>query len=616
MKQLTTFLLAGLLCAAMPAHAQLQVTDSLGLTQMLTQLFGPGVQFGNLQTTCDTAAMGYFDGTNSSIGLQEGILLSTGKATDAENQANALATHAFGSPGNADLEAQLPPGSMTNDACVLEFDISAVCDTIVIRYVFASEEYPTFVGSFNDAFAFFIEGPGYLGMENIAMVPGTTLPVAINNINASTNPQYYVDNLNDSTVAFNAFTVPLTAYAVVVPDSTYHMTLVVADVLDQVFDTGIFLQREGVCANPRLVDVTPVDGNQALIAEDGASSFRIRHALPAPADTYVHLSYEGTATPGVDYVALPDSFLLSAGSIDLEVPIQLLSDCEVEGEETLRIIYENPAFACAGQAYADTFELRIEDLPAPLPIDLGADTILCSGETLNMGVTVEPELTYLWTEGTVMEPNAPATSATLINDSSGQVVYQTFVLTASDALGCTVTDSLLVGVSPGIDFTLLQVPDSACLDEGLTVELQAIHADQLSWTLGDGTTLQQPSFTHIYQFVGTYEVSLNLSNAGCERTETFHVVVEECEKSTGLAELLAADFLQVYPNPASDLVQFRLKEGVQGKLLLLDATGRTVWQQSQVSGELSLSLQDFARGVYTVQLRADDKQRSYLLQVN
>ncbi len=57
-----------------------------------------------------------------------------------------------------------------------------------MRYVFASEEYPEYVGSsFNDVMAVFVDG------QNCALVPGSQTPVSINTVNPGSNSQYYVD---------------------------------------------------------------------------------------------------------------------------------------------------------------------------------------------------------------------------------------------------------------------------------------------------------------------------------------------------------------------------------------------------------------------------------------
>ncbi|MCL4857511.1 MAG: choice-of-anchor L domain-containing protein, partial [Flavobacteriales bacterium] len=52
----------------------------------------------------------------------------------------------------------------TNDRAFLEFDFTPVGDTVEFRFVFASEEYTSWINSvYNDIFAFFVSGPGISG---------------------------------------------------------------------------------------------------------------------------------------------------------------------------------------------------------------------------------------------------------------------------------------------------------------------------------------------------------------------------------------------------------------------------------------------------------------------
>ena len=116
---------------------------------------------------------------------------------------------------------------------------------------FASEEYPEYVNQFNDVFAFFISGPGITGpyssptgfpggSANIALLPGTTTPVTINNVNNGDNDcfsggpsgpcvncAFYVDNCNGTTVEFDGFTTKLEAKIPVNPCQTYHLKLAI-----------------------------------------------------------------------------------------------------------------------------------------------------------------------------------------------------------------------------------------------------------------------------------------------------------------------------------------------------------------------------------------------------
>ncbi len=232
----------------------------------MNQIVGTNVTITNAVLNCDTRASGLFISNGSNIGLNNGIILSTGKVTGAmgpNNKAN------YGdcfnvNPNFFDPQIMGIEPKATYDGCVLEFDIKPICNILQIKYVFGSEEYPEFVGSvYNDAFGFFITGPNPLGGNysgyNIARLPNLT-PVAINNINNGAtnsgpcnNCAYYVNNTAGATVQYDAFTTPLTASVNVTPCFTYHLKLAIADAGDCDYDSGVFLEYKGIsCANAQI----------------------------------------------------------------------------------------------------------------------------------------------------------------------------------------------------------------------------------------------------------------------------------------------------------------------------------------------------------------------------
>ena len=137
-------------------------------------------------------------------------------------------------------------GRPINHICILEFDFVPQGPEIKFEYVFASEEYPEFVDSdFNDVFGFFLSGPGILGdysnsAKNIAVIPNTTTPISINNVNSGLNSAYYVSNTGGSTIQYDGFTTVLTAKSEVQCGLTYHIKLAIADVQDNIFDSAVF----------------------------------------------------------------------------------------------------------------------------------------------------------------------------------------------------------------------------------------------------------------------------------------------------------------------------------------------------------------------------------------
>lgn len=92
-------------------------------------------------------------------------------------------------------------------------------------------------------FAIYLTGPGYPMQTNVAALPDGT-PVAINNVNFGLNELYFYDNetADGQFVAYDGFTTNLTAFAVVSPEETYHFKVAIADALDGVYYSGVFLE--------------------------------------------------------------------------------------------------------------------------------------------------------------------------------------------------------------------------------------------------------------------------------------------------------------------------------------------------------------------------------------
>ena len=87
----------------------------------------------------------------------------------------------------ADPELQSLEPLAEYDCCILEFDVIPTCNTLLIRFVFGSEEYPEYVNSsFNDAFGFFVTGTNPSGANynntNVATLPDNTTIVSVDNV--------------------------------------------------------------------------------------------------------------------------------------------------------------------------------------------------------------------------------------------------------------------------------------------------------------------------------------------------------------------------------------------------------------------------------------------------
>ena len=269
----TSFLCLMLLTMLQPQQtkAQLVVDTAISVSTMLHDFFdNTCVTISNITYNGATAAVGFFDGSGTNLGINAGIMMTSGSVYNAVGPNNTGAVSmANNLPGDPSLD--VIAAYQTYDACVIEMDIIPSLDTLYFKYSFGSEEYSEWVGTaFNDVFAFYISGPGITGEQNIALVPGNNNPVTVSSINCiSSNQAYYVCNslsdcpapvscpgdMSETTIQYDGFTVPLTAQITVVPESTYHVKLAIADAGDGILDSGIFIGVESLCGDGQLKPV-------------------------------------------------------------------------------------------------------------------------------------------------------------------------------------------------------------------------------------------------------------------------------------------------------------------------------------------------------------------------
>ena len=250
-------------CSLFPAKAQLILNNTPTPTQLVNLLTGPGVTISNVVYTGSALARGSFTAAGTNLGINSGVVLSTGNIADGvgPNLYDSSGVD-FGLTGDPVLD--VIAGANTRDAAILEFDFIPQNDTISFRYVFASEEYPEYVCStYNDAFVFNISGPGIAGTQNMAILPGSAIPVAINTVNPgvsgafggggtcdTTHSSYYVNNVGGTTLEFDGFTTVLTATSVVIPCQLYHLRIAIADAGDGVWDSAVFFDQGSLSSTP------------------------------------------------------------------------------------------------------------------------------------------------------------------------------------------------------------------------------------------------------------------------------------------------------------------------------------------------------------------------------
>ncbi len=418
-----------------------------------------------------TAAYGQFFDGQSTVGIETGVILATGSIFTATGPNNAAgSSSSVGTAGFDQDLSDLNGATSLNDVAILEFDFVPDQDSISFDYVFASEEYCDFVGSaFNDVFGFFLSGPGINGpysnnAENIALIPGTTTPVSINNVNYTTNGEFYNTNviyegvgggctqaeidepdLYQKDIEYDGFTTILQAKAAVIPCETYHIKLAIADVGDGAWDSAVFLGKNSFVSGDAGVEVTTEIGYTDPVDEaavEGCSGAYIafwKNLFLDEVVVYLNIDNSSTATEGVDYAELPDSFVLNIGLNRDTLWLDIFEDLLEEGIETIDISLGGLC-ACADP----NVTINLKD-PDPLSITPLEDQGFCDPQNAIFTADVtggnEP-YTYEWSNGSM------ANTTSVFVDNSGF-----YYVTVSDDCTQIAYDTVFVEIYPNYEFS-------------------------------------------------------------------------------------------------------------------------------------------------------------------
>jgi gliding motility-associated-like protein len=385
----------------------------------------------------------------------------------------------------SDLDLQaIASGNPTNGA-ILEFDFVATGNDLSFNYVFASSEYSGYTCSgFNDAFGFFLSGPGITGPYtnsaiNLAVVPNTTIPVTINTVNSGTpsggnpgpcaalDPNWQANSVYFTTAngtfsaeGYNGSTVSLPAVSGLQCGETYHIKLAVCNVLDQILNSGVYLEGGSFTTNPVdftfntfTLDNTIYEGCNQL----GTLMFT-RQGCGNENDTLIaYTSFSGIAGNGTDYQPLGDSVVLLPGVDTVYWQIIPFEDGLVEGNENVNITVMS--ILANGDTVYSTGVFYISDVPN---INLQGQDVnyYCLQDQTSISATVSGGFTpydVLW-------ENGATTLTTQVPIDGNGVDYYTVTIT--DACGYVATDSVIVTMNQTLAVDTMIAGPATCEPTG------------------------------------------------------------------------------------------------------------------------------------------------------
>ncbi|MEW6468295.1 MAG: choice-of-anchor L domain-containing protein [Bacteroidota bacterium] len=415
------YLLACFLVFFSSAWSQLSVTPNPSLTTLINALGGQGLTISNPQLNCPAGAYGTFTTGVSNLGLPNGILLTTGSAMNAVGPNNLPSAGTCNGTISNDPQLNTIEPLADYDLCVLEFDIIPQCSTLTIRFVFGSEEYPEFVNSsFNDAFGFFITGPGpypncqnnFYNNTNVATLPNNITPVTIDNVNNIVNSTYYVNNTNGTTVQYDGFTTVLTRTVQLCPCQQYHFKIAIADAGDCIYDSGVFIDFMQ-CSSVLTATTTSVNA--------GCNGC-VGSATATASGTIGPYTYSWTTTPAQTTATATG---LCPGTYT---------------------VYVNDALSCTP---AITSVVTISGSPPMTTTQSGTNVTCFGGNNGTATVTpsgAQPPYSYSWTTTPVQ------TTQTATGLTAG-----TYTVTVTSSNGCTAQQVVTITQPPALSLTSSQV---------------------------------------------------------------------------------------------------------------------------------------------------------------
>lgn len=459
----------------------IQAFPNINIESLVQEVFlrGNCVNVSNVTYDGAVFALGEFENGTESIGIEEGLILSSGAVQLAGGPNTVSNTTANWGDASGDIDLERTGGTFIYDAAILEFDFVPTTDLLTFEYVFASEEYCEFVNvDFNDMFGFYVSGPGIQGTYsngaiNIAELPTTGEAVSINTVNHLINPEFYVDNVpvnqaqnvpcidypftNPPSIAlieYDGFTTVLTATVAVQPCETYHMKIGVADATDDFYDSAVFLAARSFDAetSASLDVLVPNDTDNTVLEGEDTAMFKFtrRENTDINQDLIIpfQVSENSTATEGIDFETLPESITIPA--LETEFSLSVLTYADMLVEDTESIILELIVSPCVDTC-AIVFEenaLWIED-DSPecgdFSLQITTSDALCFGAS-NGFVTAEvssgnPPYQYLWSNG--------MTTASIDNLES-----DVYMLTVTDEVGCMLIEEIVIDEYEAFDIVI------------------------------------------------------------------------------------------------------------------------------------------------------------------
>jgi len=206
--------------------------------------------------------------------------------------------------------------------------------------------------------------------------------------------------------------------------------------------------------------IVSVTAANAVIPEGGpgaagVGAFVFTFSSPVSNARTVSYTVTGTATSGTDFVALPGSFVMPAGTLTYNLTLTSIADLLIEGDETVRITITGVSGSPAVSVNASPATITVDDDDLPVILFSPASVNMAEGATATVEVWLQnaPAGPVTINVSTLMAGLLNVSPVTLTFNSSNFSTHQVITLQATENvfLGDQ-TDNMILSVNDALSF--------------------------------------------------------------------------------------------------------------------------------------------------------------------
>ena len=236
----------------------------------------------------------------------------------------------------------------------------------------------------------------------------------------------------------------------------------------------------------------------------------------------------------------------------------------------------------------------IDDAPTAVITPSGTLAV-CKGNEVTFATDPGINITYQWSKNGNAIAGATQNTFTAGTNASGD-----FAVVVNGGNGCTsASDATTLNrfALPAAAITPLGNLD-ICTTGSVDLKASAGIGYSYQWTKNNQPIPGANNQVYHATSVGDYKVNVTSAD-GCNKLSKKTTVTTSCKQG----DLSLNASMELFPNPASALLNIRVNEGNGEMLMITNSIGQIVFSQPYMSPEIKIDVASFAPGIYVVRLR-------------